>query len=197
MPAGWVVVRRDVEDPGRQYKRYKSPQGQMFASYGQAQQYWERVGSMVGCAVHCSVHGHVGDVHTPCTRSSGQVLLDAVPPVELIPASAAPAVADTTADGDISGDVPLDEAVGARAGEDGEVDVIQPLHNVGERKYLPSMYVGASSQGTGLAGRCNSSIVLSAQCVHTFATMCCIPFVPTQHPPVHGGHWTMYDRASQ
>lgn len=47
MPAGWVLVRRDVDDPGRQYKRYRSPDGQMFSSYGQAQQYWEGLGHTV------------------------------------------------------------------------------------------------------------------------------------------------------
>lgn len=53
MPAGWVLVRRDVEDPGRQYKRYRSPEGQLFSSYGQAQQHWEGLGQTV--RFHCSM----------------------------------------------------------------------------------------------------------------------------------------------
>lgn len=40
-------MRRDVDDPSKHNKRYKSPEGQIFASYGQAQQHWERVGSTV------------------------------------------------------------------------------------------------------------------------------------------------------
>lgn len=47
MPAGWVLVRRDVDNPGRQYKRYRSPEGQLFSSYGQAQQHWEGLGQTV------------------------------------------------------------------------------------------------------------------------------------------------------
>lgn len=44
MPAGWVVVKKGGEDLKKQYKRYRSPDRRMFASYSQAQQYWEALG---------------------------------------------------------------------------------------------------------------------------------------------------------
>lgn len=66
--------------------------------------------------------------------------MDTIPPVSLVPYVAPAAVVEEAACG------AAQIAYGGLEDPDGEVDVVLPLDSdlVGERKYLPDAYIGAS-----------------------------------------------------